>query len=70
MSFDLNQLSDHDLLIRVAVKVDAMEEHARTLNTDVKLIKKDQYVMKGAIMMLGSLMALGIPLLIWGLNQL
>ena len=66
---DVHSMSDHDLLIRVAVKVDAIEEHAETLNGEVAAIKKDQYFLKGAIGMLGFLMVLGVPLLIWGLNQ-
>lgn len=66
---DFHSMSDHDLLIRVAVKVDALGEHAEAVNGDMQTIKKDQYIMKGAIGMLSFLMLLGVPLLIWALNQ-
>ncbi len=64
---DVHSLSDHDLLIRVAVKVDAIEAHAAVLNTDTAAIKRDQYIMKGAIGMLTFIIIIGIPVaaMVW-----
>ena len=55
ISDDVHSMSDHDLLIRVAVKSDTTEQHLAKLNNSVAAIKGDQYIMKGAIGMLAFL---------------
>ncbi len=74
---ELSHMTDRELLVKVVVTQDNMQgdigelkAHSATNNGIVAELVRAKNFTYGALAMLAFLMTLGIPLIVWGLNQL
>ncbi len=66
----LRHLTDRELLVKLTVNQDNMRREMSKINGTVADLVTAKNLTYGALGMLAFLMTLGIPLVIWGLNQL